>query len=78
MSTGGYKERKRRLNKKAIEEAYEAYVRREPCSLDNLLTLVSTFAKRKIYSVESDPEFKQIGTAYTGDDFAQDAVDLLP
>ena len=72
--TDGYKERKRKLNKKAIEDAYEAYVRREPGSLDNLLTLVSIFAKRKIHSVESDPEFKQLGTACTGDDFAQEAV----
>ena len=72
--SNGYKERQKQKYKKQLENAYAAYVRREPLSLDKLLTEVRKFAERKIHSVESDPEFKELGTIGTGDDYAQDAV----
>ena len=76
MSTGNgeYEKRQQQRYRKRLEDAYEAYKRREPLSLDKLGKEVYEFARRKLYNVESNPEFSQIGTSKTVDDFAQEVV----
>lgn len=50
--------------------AYEAYVRKEPRSMDHLLKLVNEFAFLKVRHLEHD--FKDFGSAETADDWAQE------
>ena len=70
--TTGYEERKRQEYKKQIEDAYRAYERREPLSLDKLLVKVQEFAYRKMYGIELDNP--KLGTVRTADDYAQDVM----
>ena len=64
---------KQKSMKKRILAAYEAYQRREPNSLNALVTVSREFVYRKLYNhIES--KFRDIGTAETADDWAQDVV----
>jgi len=63
---------KREQNRNNLISAYEAYQRREPRSMDNLLAVVRKFAYMKLYHLEHD--FKDFGSAETVDDWAQDVV----
>jgi hypothetical protein len=62
-------EKKRKTTKQALIAATEAYERREPLSMDNLLKLVSDFARLKVSHVEYDLRCEG---AETADDWAQD------
>ena len=68
----GYKQRQRERYKKQLEDAFDAYERREPASMDSLLLEVVKFAKRKMYGVEMDNP--KLGTIRTVDDYAQDVM----
>jgi len=63
---------KRGRSRNDLMSAFEAYQRREPCSMDNLLQVVRGFAYTKLYHLEHD--FKDFGSAETVDDWAQDVV----
>lgn len=61
---------KRNTLKKHIEQAYDAYKRKEPGSADNLFEAVRALAYVKVHHLEYD--FKKFGSAETADDWAQD------
>jgi len=75
--SSGYKERKRQEYRKQLEDAYASYERREPLSMDKLLEVVREFARRKLYRVESNPEFGQLGTIGTVDDYVQKVCEAV-
>ena len=63
---------KRESTKSELSHAYERYQRREPGSMDFLLTKVREFAYMKVYHLEYD--FRKFGSAETADDWAQDVT----
>lgn len=65
-------EQTKNRTKDRIIAAYEAYLRQEPMSLDNLLRAVTKFAYTKVYHLEYD--FKDFGSYETADDWAQDVA----
>jgi len=67
-------ERKRESVRTKLIAAYEAYVRREKASMDNLLKLVNEFAFMKLSHLEYEPDFRQFGSAETADDWAQNVT----
>lgn len=61
--------------KKRILAAYEAYQRKDPGSMNALVSACREFVYRKLhYHIESNPKFKATGTAETSDDGAQDVA----
>jgi hypothetical protein len=65
---------KHKSTRQALIAAYEAYERREPGSMDRLLQLVRKFAFLKVSHLEYEPDFKQMGSAETADDWAQEVT----
>jgi RNA polymerase sigma factor (sigma-70 family) len=65
-----YEELRKNQTKEELVAAYEAYQRREPGSLDNLLVLAREFALTKVYHLEHD--FREMGSYETADDWAQE------
>ena len=65
---------KRNSTKQALITAYQAYERKEPGSMDRLLQLVRNFAFSKVRHLEYEPDFIQMGSAETADDWAQEVL----
>jgi len=63
---------KREITRSHIIAAWEAYDRREPLSLDALCIAVHAFAYKKLHGLEIDKGFRELGSAETADDWAQD------
>jgi hypothetical protein len=72
--SNNYESRQKARNKQELNDAYDAYVRREHLSEHKLFQRTYKFFYNKFYRLEIDSGFKNLGTAQTVADWAQDAT----